>query len=130
MNQIFKLKYDEMKEGNPAHEEPSSEYRSKAYEEFYPEESHTRNVCFVWLDGKRIFMNYSYLVSGEYSPETNTITLSFTTHAFILKGVNLESLFYDIMHQLSKQITCVDARYNLIGEGEKPVVNEISIKNL
>lgn len=128
MSQSFKLKYDLMQENDPTNKDAVSEHQSKAYEEFYPEENHVRQICFVWLDGKRIFMNYSYLVSGEYLPEANRITLTFTTHVFILNGVNLETLFYDIMNQLSKQITCIDARYNLIGEDEKPVVNEIVLK--
>lgn len=127
MSQGFRLKYDQMRENNPAHQEKPVQQQSKVYEEFYTEGGHVRNVCFVWLDGKRIFMNYSYLVAGEYSPDENTITLSFTTHVFILTGVNLESLFYDLMHHVAKQITCTDKRYNLIGENELPTVNEINM---
>ena len=74
-----------------------------------------------------MFLNYSYLVSGEYSPEENSIILTFTSHSFILKGVNLKGLFYDVMHQVSRQIICTDVRYNLIGTDQKFVVNEIII---
>lgn len=124
MSQGFKLKFDEMRDNDPS---GSSMPRSKTSEEFYSEESHARNICFVWLDGKRMFLNYSYLVSGEYEPDENTIALTFTSQTLVLKGINLEGLFYNIMHHLTKQITCADARYNEIKEDDKFVVNEIQI---
>lgn len=128
MSQSFKFKYDQMRESNPTEQGVPAENQSKALEDFYLEESHTRNICFVWRDGKRMFVNYSYLVSGEYLPDEKAITLTFTSHTFIMKGVNLEGLFYDIMRHLIKQVVCVDARYNLIGENERFTVNEIEIK--
>lgn len=121
------MKYDELRDNDSTRRE-QGEPGSKAFDESYPEESHARSLCFVWPDGKRMFLNYSYLVSGEYLPEDSSIVLTFTTHSFTLKGVNLESLFYDIINQQAKQITCTDARYNLIGEGEKAIVNDIQIK--
>lgn len=129
MSQGFRLKYDELRDNDPTqrgHGQPGG----KAFNETYPEEGHGRSLCFVWPDGRRMFLSYSYLVSGEYVPEENSIILTFTTHTFILKGVNLEGLFYDILHQEAKQITCTDARYNLIGETEKFVVNGIEKKLL
>lgn len=130
MSQSFKFIYDDLKENDSTEKDESSKALPKAFEEFYADEGHTRNICFVWLDSKRIFMNYSYLISGEYSPEQSTITLSFTSCKFVLTGVNLENLFYDIMHHLVKQVTCTDTRYNLIGDNEKFFVNEISISNV
>ena len=123
-------RYEQIKENDPTNRNISSEYEGKTYDGFYTEESHARNICFVWHNNNRIFMNYSFLVSGEYSPDTNTIILTFTTHIFILKGVNLESLFYDFMDQLSKQIVCKDVRYNLIGESERFSVNEIQMTTI
>ena len=128
MSQNFKLKYDKMRESNPTHPEQPQETPSKAFEEFYTEESNARNICFVWMDGRRIFMNYSYLVSGQYLPEENMIILTFTTQVFILKGIHLETLFYDIMRYASKQIVCMDTRYNLIDENDRSVVNQIQTK--
>ena len=126
MSQGFKLKYDKMRENDPTHQKPSSEEGAKAYDQFYPDESHARNISFVWADGKRVFLSYSYLVSGEYKPEDCTLTLTFTTQAFVLKGVNLENLFYEVMNHAVRQVICVDERYNLIGEDEKFVVNRIA----
>lgn len=125
MSQNFKLRYDQMRESNPTNQELPSGTRPKPVEEFYQEEGHFRNICFVWQNGKRIFLNYSYLIAGEYLPDESIIKLTFTSHKFILKGVNLENLFYEIMYQFAKQVTCVDVRYNLIGEDERFVVNEI-----
>lgn len=127
MSQSFKLKFNQMREGNPTNPETPAEHHAKAYELFYNEESHTRNICFIWPDGKRKFLSYGYLVSGEYSPDESNITLAFTTEILVLKGVNLESLFYEVMNHMAKQVVCTDARYNLIGEDQKFVVNEILI---
>ncbi len=128
MSQGFKLKYDKMRENDPTHRQASSEEGAKAYEQFYNEESHARNICFVWPDGRRKFLSYSYLVSGEYSPDESIITLAFTTDVFVLIGVNLEPLFYEIMNHLAKQVICTDVRYNLIGEDQRFVVNDIQVK--
>ena len=94
----------------------------------YTEAGHNRNICFVWLDGKKIFLNYSYLISGEFSPSEGSITLNFTSHAFIIAGLNLEALFYDIMNQITRQVVCIDRRYNDIQEENQPIVNEIRLK--
>ena len=84
---------------------------------------------FVWLDGRRIFVNYNDIALGEYLPAQNTITLTCASQVFVLTGVNLENLFYQLMNQTSKQITSMDKRYNITGDSERFVVNEIEIKN-
>lgn len=127
MSPGFKLKYDQMQEGNPTSKPAEGDGMTKAYDAYYTGESNARNLCFVWLDGNRIFLNYSYLISGEYMPALNTILLAFTSHAIVLKGVNLEALYYDIMQHNQRQIVCNDSRYNLVGEGELPLVNEITM---
>src|ERR1700743_1850013 len=71
----------------------------------------TRNLCFVQLDGKRMFLNYAYLIAGEFAPEDNIIMLTYTTHIVTLNGRNLESLYESLMSQLPKQIACIDKRY-------------------
>lgn len=124
MSQGFRLKYDQIRENDKPRQEAEQSV-SRAFDEVYPDEGHARSVCFVWPDGKRMFLQYSYLVSGEYLPDVSTITLTFTTHIIVLKGVNLEGLFYDLMNQIIRQITCVDERYNLVGDDEKFVVNKI-----
>ncbi len=126
MSQDFRLKYDELSENDPSQREFGE--RMIAHNDAYSDPGHGRSICFVLLDGKRLFLGYSYLMSGEYSPEEGSIVLTFSTHSVVLKGVNLEKLFYDILDQRAKQIACVDSRYNLLGDDEEPVVNDIVAK--
>lgn len=119
------MKFDQMRENNPSAKKDSQESPSRAFDEFYTEESNARSLCLVWNTGRRIFLSYSYLISAEYEPDESIITLVFTSHTFILKGVNLEGLFYAIMQHSIKQITCTDERYNLVGDEERFTVNEI-----
>lgn len=126
MNQGFKWKYNQMQENNPAQKDDPDQ-QSPAFDDKYKDVGHTRNICFVWQDGKRIFLNYAYLIFGDYNPDESVIKLSFTTHDVILKGVNMEDLFYEVMEQVTKQIVCTDSRYNIIGEDQKFVVNHITV---
>ncbi len=128
MSQGFKLKFDQMRESNPAKQDAGTGSPSKAYDEFYPEAGNTRNLCFVWRDGRRTFINYSYLISAEYLPDESCIVLTFTSQTLVLKGVNLEPLFYELMHQSVRQITCTDERYNVVSEEGRFAVNEIVSK--
>ncbi|MBL7867385.1 MAG: hypothetical protein JNM71_05150 [Flavobacterium lindanitolerans] len=86
-----------------------------------------KNVCFVMLDGKHIFLNYSYLVAGEFFPEESKITLHFTTHVIILHGRNLENLYHDLMQHLPKVIIATDERYSGISQGNNPMVIKILV---
>ena len=124
------MKFDQMRDNNPAKQGAESDSTGSAYDETYPEEGHVRNLCFVQQNGKRCFLNYSYLVSGEYDPDENTITLIYTTHKIFMKGVNLESVYYKIMEQQIRQIVCMHTRYNVVGKDSEPVVNEIQTQNI
>lgn len=86
-----------------------------------------KNVCFVLLDGKHIFLNYSYLVAGEFFPEESKITLHFTTHVITLQGRNLENLYHDLMQHLPKIIIATDGRYNGISKRINPLVTGVEI---
>lgn len=98
--------------------------------ENYASPSQVRNLCFVQPDGNRLFLNYAYLVSGEYSPEANTIKLVYTTHEITLKGRNLEDLFESLMRHVPKQIRALEERYSVIFDKNKITVQEIKIVNL
>lgn len=86
-----------------------------------------KNVCFVLLDGKHIFLNYNYLVAGEYFPEDNKIVLQFTTHAITLQGHSLETLYQDLMQHMPKIIIATNDRYSGILQGNSPIVTIITI---
>jgi hypothetical protein len=123
MNQKYKLKFDELWENDPTQKEAGEE-RSK---QSFPSVSHARNLCIVWEDGKRMFLNYAYLISGELQPEDSTIALLFTTHSVQIKGSNLENLYEEFTGHLIKQITCTDERYNATVGTDETVVNEITV---
>jgi hypothetical protein len=105
---------------------PASNGDEKENEQ-YPTPGQNRNLCFVQADGKRLFLNYAYLIAGEYEPESNTITLNFSTHTVTLKGRNLENLYESIMLQLQREIVGVESRYVEINDKESSFVTEIFI---
>ncbi len=134
-NRGFSLRFDQMREGNPAQSgSPAHSKSSEANEgnqesaDSYGGPGHMRNLCFLWPDGKKLFLNYAYLVSCAFEAdgETNTITLAFTSHTILLKGYGLESLFDALMDQLPRVIDAQDARYRQAGEAA-PMVTEIEV---
>lgn len=128
MSQSFKFKFDQMREGDPTHNSGADD-GTDAQSEAYYGQGNTRNLCFAWLDGRRVFLNYAYLVSCDYLPDENTITLTWTTHTVTIKGFSLHILFDELMLHLPRQIVCTDPRYNATAEKGKPIVNEIHIIN-
>ena len=115
-----------MRDGKPPDDDNPHLSQPDAKDESYSTGSNTRNVCFVFLNGNRVFLNYGYLVSGEYFPDANIITLTWTSHLVTLAGIYLEALFYEFMQHLPRQVLCADARYNVVAE-KKPIVNDIRI---
>ena len=93
MSRDFKLKFDQTKRDYSSQEDSSSHEEQDLQNDFYPHASNSRNICFVLLDGKSLFLNYAYLISCEYTTEENKIVLIFTTHTIELKGIRLETLF-------------------------------------
>jgi hypothetical protein len=118
MNQNFKLKYDQLKEGDPTKD---------AQDNSYVRESNARNVCFVLSEGKMKAMNYSYLVSIEYDETKGEIVLSFTSDIVTLAGVHLKELFFEFMEHRPRIVEAKEERYNSLEETEKPLINKIRI---
>lgn len=115
---------------NPEAAEGEGETRQRVKEaSYYVEAGPARNVCFALLDGTRLFLNYSYLISGTFSPETNTIVLTFTTHAITLKGYNLGPLFDGLTTHSLRQIVAINERYAETDEPES-LVTEIAVQSL
>lgn len=111
MNREFKLRYDQMREGDPSKTEETLPTDTGNGLSHAP--GHGRNLCFVWPDGKRIFLNYAYLLAGEFDVgnERNEIKLSFSSHTAILRGYGLESLFMALLDHLPRIIIAIDERY-------------------
>ncbi|CAM3285613.1 hypothetical protein FLLO111716_01030 [Flavobacterium longum] len=88
-----------------------SDQKDEAVIERFKNASNARNLCLILQDGKRFFLNYAYLISGEYSPKDGVITLTFTTHTIVMKGNKLEVLYENLMFHLPKVINQVNKRY-------------------
>lgn len=126
MSQESKTRFQQMRENDLAAK--GTELLSS---EQYAGPGHARNLCFVWPDGRRAFLNYSYLVAAEYLPEDGAIRLTYTTHMVELKGIRLENLYDELMDYIPRMIVCVDKRYDAANEGEDtPLVHDITITNL
>jgi hypothetical protein len=111
MNPDLKLRFDQMRQGDPSKPEtPSGGSGDNA-------ESHlagyARNLCLVWPDGRRYFLNYAYLIGGEFlvGEEMNQIRLNFSSYTAILKGYGLQSLYMELLDHLPKVISATDPRY-------------------
>lgn len=123
----FQFRYQEMRDNNPGKSQPER-MSGEDNDLFYPSGGGVRNVCFILPDGRHVFLNYAYLVSGEYNPDESMILLAFTTHTVLLKGVHLGELFEQFMAQLNRIVACVDERYNQL-QANSPTINHITISN-
>jgi len=123
MSYDYKSRLDDYLSGDPTKKNEPKQDENITY--FDADYTGVRNVCFVQLDGKQIFLNYNYLVSGEYLPEENKITLQFTTDTITLQGYNLEKLYQDFMKHMPQNITITDERYSGISECNSSIVIKI-----
>lgn len=111
MSQGFNLKFDRMRENIPANTEPGKQ--DNADPDRYDTPGYTRNVCFVWPDGKRMFFNYAYLLAAEFNPseDMNEIKLEFSGQTVTLKGYGLEGLFVEFLDHVPRIVMAVNERY-------------------
>lgn len=127
MSQVYKSRFEQMRE-NALQQSSQDNSVQSPQDHQYPSGGNGRNICFVWPDGKRLFLAYSYMVSGQYSPEDSAITLTFTTCTVTVKGSNLEGLFDELMEQRTRLVACEDGRYSEVREEGKAIVNEIVVQ--
>ena len=130
MNREFKLRYDQMREGDPSKTEETAQPNTD--NGLYHAPGQARNLCLVWPDGKRFFLNYAYLIAGELNldGEKNVIILHFSSHTVTLSGYGLEALFRELLDHLPRIIFSIDERYvteNDLGSKEMTVIG-ISIQ--
>ncbi|MEP7170460.1 MAG: hypothetical protein ABI855_13910 [Bacteroidota bacterium] len=128
MNSDIRLKFDQMRQNNSSPEDGEINEHENSENEFYPAHGNNRNLCFMWPDGKSMFLNYAYLVSGEFEAEENIITLIYTTHIVTLKGIDLNFLFQELFANTVKRISVSEHRYNEIKKNTESIVNEINIQ--
>lgn len=127
MSQGFKLRYDEMRENDPT--KGSNASKPSGENDYYDSPGNARSLCLVWPDGKRAFLSYAYLVSGEFTPasEKNVIILNFSSHTLTLKGYGLEQLFMALLDHLPKIIVASDPRYVLNDNLKEVLVLDILV---
>jgi hypothetical protein len=127
MSHGFKLRFDEMREGDPTN---FDKIKTNDVPEFYQTAGHTRNVCFIWSNEKRLFLNYAYLIGCEFNPndDKNQIKLIFSSHTVSLIGYNLLSLYTALLDHLPRFVSEVDARYALEAESEEAIIVEIIVE--
>lgn len=132
MNPTFRLRFDQMREGAPTETPDTPPLHDQAGDETrYETAGHVRNLCLVWPDGRRMFLNYAYLVACEYTPgdAKNSIHLSFSSHMVTLSGYGLEALFIELLDHRPRLIIAVDERYALDTIATDSVVTEIMVQN-
>ncbi|MDF7816763.1 hypothetical protein P1X15_04115 [Runella sp. MFBS21] len=129
MNPNFKLRFDQMKESNPA--ENSNEKQMLAPTNEYSL-ARPLNLCLRWPEGKCFFLNYAYLVAGEFTTggEQNEITLYFSDYTVRLKGYELEPMFLGLLDHLLSQVELTEARYLTTQNQDTgvPIVTEIEVE--
>lgn len=123
----FRVRFDEMRQNDPT-KEPNSSTDKKGEGNQYETPGYARALRMVWPDGKRMFLHYSYLVSGECTPDETTVSLVFSAQTVTIKGRNLGELFEGISQQLVREIACMDERYNETLEEKEIVINEIDVQ--
>lgn len=121
MSRDFRDRFGMMQDNDPT----GQQQEDSSIQERYPAQSHARNIVFVLRDGRRCFLNYSYLVCTEL-PDNENLLLHFTTHTVTLTGKGLDALFLDLSAHIPRIIACTDPRYDLLAEGQ-PVVHQISV---
>ena len=122
MSQDYKNFYQQMKD-NAA--ETSNESEAKATDH-YPTPSNTRNIIFEWADGRKLFLNYAFLISGELSKENDRMILTFTNCTINVDGIKLQVLFEQLNSQLVRVIKETNSRYTQL-ESEQAVIKTISM---
>src|SRR5689334_21281646 len=102
MSDNLRFKFDQLQNKNTLKNQ--AEEKSDKDFSMHTSESYVRNLLFVQKDGKQIFLNYAYLISGEYDPDANEIVLIFSSHIVYLRGQLLEGLYRAILEQSPKEI--------------------------
>lgn len=93
--------------------------------ELYYAPGNSRALHLVLPDRKRMFLHYSYLVSGQCTSDETNVSLVFSSQTVTIKGRNLGELFEGISQQIVREITYTDIRYNETLEEKDMVVNQI-----
>lgn len=97
-------------------------------DDIYRTAATVRNVCFIPQKENPIFLNYAYLISGEYDGENGIIILGFTTHTVTIKGHGLESTYFAFMEHLPRKLIMSEDRYIALVDPKDYAIMDIQIK--
>ena len=113
MNPEFKLRFDQMRQGDPSRSD--SQNVTDGDNGVSHPTGYARNLCLVWPDGRRFFLNYAYLIGAEFNvgEDMNQISLNFSSYTAILKGYGLEPLYMQLLDHLPKIVFAIEPRYAL-----------------
>ncbi len=112
MSQEFKLNFNGMRDPATSNSGGEKSHSLENKNEYYPSAGNVRNICFSWPDGRSVFLNYAYLIAGEYDPVNNSINLHFTNHNVIITGKKLKALFAELFFQKTQNIELTEGRYS------------------
>lgn len=108
--------------------ETSNETDAKATEH-YPSASNTRNIIFEWADGRKLFLNYAFLISCELSKDNDRVILIFTNCTIHVDGIKLQLLFDQLNSQIVRVVKEATPRYAEISTSES-VVSNINVNKI
>lgn len=96
----------------------------------YDTNSPVRNLCLVWLDGRRSFFNYAYLLSADLiiSDPLQELLLYFSGQIVTIKGYHLDILFDLLLDHKLKIIIAVNPRYIVDAKRMTGLVTHINVK--
>ena len=127
MSQDFKLRFDEMKQGNPTR---ADETLRPSDNDYFDSTAAVRNLCLVWPDNRMKFYNYAYLVSGDYVPDESSILLTFTTDKVVIKGTMLVTLFEALLAHLPRKLVCAGERYKYSKDAHLPIIETMETMSI
>lgn len=129
MSQRFNVKMDQMRQASPVMAAADQDGQAAQHSggAFYPSSSAIRNLCFIWPDGRKLCLNYAYLIAAECNTADSEVILTFSTHIVTIKGYNFQMLFFDLMEQRLRLITCIEERYLALQPEGVAVVTEITV---
>ncbi|WP_149242241.1 hypothetical protein [Dyadobacter sp. 32] len=130
MSQDLKLRFDQMRNNNPAKpvvEKPAEPEEGNRLSHAY---GNIRNLRLVWPDGHQSFFNYAYLIRADFSPgdDLNIIHLGFSGQDIKIKGYGLEELFEKLVDHLPRTIAAIDPRYIPVEPVNEIIVTDIVIQ--
>jgi hypothetical protein len=130
MNQKYKDKYEELRNNDTSNHQNTEFQSSEIIYDTYDEPSIIRTITFEWLDGRMLFLNYSYLVSCEFSAsdQENSIVLNYTSQKVTIVGHQLKEIFVNISSNKIRTLRQSNPRYHDLDQ--TIFINEISVFEL